>query len=108
MNSGAGYFKAAEYSITYSKPGFEDLTLPITSEVDGWYIGNLFFGGLIGFLVVDPATGAMWKLPAEHRGNLVDPETLADDQSLQLKVVEIDELSSGQQTKLVELEEDYY
>jgi hypothetical protein len=40
--------------------------------VDGWYFGNLLFGGLIGLLIVDPATGAMYKLePNEINCNLV-------------------------------------
>lgn len=30
--------------------------------MNGWYIGNLLFGGIIGLLIVDPATGAMWTL----------------------------------------------
>lgn len=30
--------------------------------MDGWYFGNILFGGLIGFLIVDPATGAMYTL----------------------------------------------
>ena len=35
----------------------------LESEVDSWYFGNILFGGLIGMLIIDPATGAMWKLP---------------------------------------------
>ena len=38
--------------------------------MDGWYIGNIVFGGLIGWLVVDPASGAMWKLQDSVHGNL--------------------------------------
>jgi hypothetical protein len=30
--------------------------------VNGWYFGNIIFGGLIGLLAVDPATGAMYTL----------------------------------------------
>ena len=30
--------------------------------LNGWYIGNVVFGGLIGLLIVDPETGAMWRL----------------------------------------------
>ena len=32
--------------------------------MDPWYAGNIVFGGIIGALV-DPAAGAMWKLPKE-------------------------------------------
>lgn len=43
--------------------------------MDGWYVGNIIFGGLIGLLLVDPITGAMWKLPDTAQGNLViDPQ----------------------------------
>ncbi len=32
----------------------------------GWYLlGNLFIGGLIGWLIVDPATGAMYTLSSD-------------------------------------------
>ncbi|WP_174263189.1 CsgG/HfaB family protein [Citrifermentans bemidjiense] len=30
--------------------------------MNGWYWGNIVFGGVIGLLIVDPATGAMWKM----------------------------------------------
>ncbi len=37
---------------------------PVTfdTKLDGWYFGNLIFGGLLGILIIDPATGAMWRL----------------------------------------------
>lgn len=31
-------------------------------KVDGWYFGNLLLGGFLGMLIIDPATGAMWKI----------------------------------------------
>lgn len=36
----------------------------ISGKIDvGWYlVGNIFIGGLIGWLIVDPLTGAMWTL----------------------------------------------
>jgi hypothetical protein len=33
-------------------------------------LGNIVFGGLIGLLIVDPATGAMWKLEETQVINL--------------------------------------
>jgi hypothetical protein len=30
--------------------------------LDGWYIGNILLGGLIGMLIVDPISGAMFKI----------------------------------------------
>lgn len=36
--------------------------MPLQANLNPWYFGNLLFGGFIGFLIVDPATGAMWKI----------------------------------------------
>ena len=65
LSSGEAYFHAKNYSITFSKPGYEDQTAEIKAGLSGWYFGNILFGGLIGLLIVDPITGSMWKLPTE-------------------------------------------
>lgn len=58
-----GYFSGKKYSVTISKEGFDDHTVTVDTKANGWYIGgNILFGGLIGWLIVDPATGAMWSL----------------------------------------------
>lgn len=58
-----GFFSGKKYSVALSKEGFKDRIISVNTRVGGWYIGgNLLFGGLIGWLIVDPATGAMWTL----------------------------------------------
>ncbi len=58
-----GYFRGKKYSVKISKDGFVEQTLWVDTRVNGWYLaGNIVFGGLIGWLIVDPATGAMWTL----------------------------------------------
>ena len=54
-----GYFQPAQYDIQTPKN-----TQSLNATMDPWYAGNIVFGGIIGALV-DPATGAMWKLPKE-------------------------------------------
>jgi len=57
------YFHGKTYTVTISKEGFVGHTVTVDTKLGGWYIGgNLIFGGLIGWLIVDPATGAMWTL----------------------------------------------
>ncbi|SFW54518.1 PEGA domain-containing protein [Sinomicrobium oceani] len=65
LESGSGFFSKAHYQVLLEKPGYEPKTVPVTFKVDGWYFGNILFGGLIGMLIVDPATGAMYKLDTE-------------------------------------------
>lgn len=58
-----GYFRGKKYSVKISKEGFVEQIFPVDTRVNGWYLaGNIVFGGLIGWLIVDPATGAMWTL----------------------------------------------
>lgn len=45
--------------------GYESKKINIECKLNGWYFGNILIGGLIGFLIVDPATGAMYKLDSE-------------------------------------------
>ena len=63
LKSSTGYFQRAEYSVLLKKPGYDNQTVPIHASISGWYWGNILIGGLVGMLAVDPATGAMYKLP---------------------------------------------
>ena len=62
LKSRSGYFSRAEYHVKISSPGYEEQIIPVNYKLNGWYFGNLLHGGLIGMLIIDPATGAMWKL----------------------------------------------
>jgi hypothetical protein len=56
-----GYFSGKTYTIKISKEGYLDKIIIIDTQTNGWYLGgNLVFGGLIGWFIVDPLTGAMW------------------------------------------------
>ena len=61
--SDGSYFGKKSYQITFTKEGVQPVTLPINASANGWYIGgNIFFGGLIGWLAVDPFNGGMYTL----------------------------------------------
>lgn len=53
-----------EYSVKIQLEGFQEENVLITKSFNTWYIGNLCFGGIIGF-VVDAVNGAMWNLEPE-------------------------------------------
>lgn len=74
LSAGAGYFDGERYTVRYRKDGYEDASSVIDSELDGWYFGNIVFGGLIGMLAVDPATGAMFKLPKATTAGLAQKQ----------------------------------
>ena len=60
-----GYFKSPNYRLDFELPGHTPVSTRIDSSVSGWYFGNLLFGGIIGMLIVDPLTGAMYNLTPE-------------------------------------------
>jgi hypothetical protein len=62
LKAGAGYFQANKFNIDYSKEGYRPSTKVLGTSFDPWYLGNFIFGSWIGFLAVDPLTGAMWSV----------------------------------------------
>lgn len=64
LPSGAGYFSRAQYEITARKDGYAPSKQFIEAKLKtGWYWGgNFLIGGAIGWLLVDPVTGAMWGI----------------------------------------------
>ena len=56
------YFKGQDYRLVFELPAHAPAELHLESKVSGWYFGNLLFGGLLGMVIVDPSTGAMFNL----------------------------------------------
>ncbi len=61
------YWGKKSYKIKISKDGFDSQEIPVTASANGWYIGgNIIFGGLIGWFIVDPFNGAMYTLSPDQ------------------------------------------
>lgn len=54
-----------EYNLVLKLDGYETYETKLQRKFNAWYIGNIAFGGLIG-IIVDPITGAMYKLKPEE------------------------------------------
>ena len=94
-----GFFSGKKYAVTIKKEGFAEQTVIVDTKVNGWYIGgNILFGGILGWLIIDPATGAMWKLDTNEinvtldtpkKGSMMEPNkariVLLDDVPLSLR-----------------------
>lgn len=70
LKRGAGYFKSEAYTVNMKKDGFKDASQQVDSTVSGWYIANIMLGGLLGMLVIDPASGGMYSFPDTVKGTL--------------------------------------
>ena len=72
--SDGSYFGKRSYVITFKKDGFKPESLPIKASANGWYIGgNFVFGGLIGWLAVDPFNGGMYTLSPKEPSPKLSP-----------------------------------
>jgi hypothetical protein len=98
LPSSAGFFDGETYSIKYTKDGLTEQTVTLDSKVSGWYWGNVAIGGIIGMLIVDPTTGAMYKLPDSVTGTL---QSSGAATTSSLSLVTVDTISAEQRTQLV-------
>lgn len=107
LRSGDGYFSGAHYTVAFSKDGYESQTNTVSPSVDGWYVANILFGGLIGLLIIDPATGAMYKLPESSSAHLnqavAAPKIEGEEVVETVDVVSINTLSDAQKAQLVRI-----
>lgn len=58
LNASDEFFSKAHYTMEA-----DGVSKEIAPKIDPWYWGNIVFGGVIGWFIVDPITGAMFKLP---------------------------------------------
>jgi hypothetical protein len=74
----------------------------VDSRINGWYVGNIVFGGLIGWLIVDPLTGAMWALDAEHvNGTLAERVAMDETSAPQFRIVSIESVPESERSRMI-------
>jgi len=101
LKSSAGYFQKQSYLVKLSLNGVEK-TVPVECSVSGWYVlGNIVFGGLIGWLIVDPATGAMYQLDKELINEDLTPKTSYAEPTL--KIMNLNEIPLTWRSHLVSI-----
>ena len=98
LKSGSGFFTKESYTVVMTYNGIEKRTINLECSVNGWYFGNLFIGGLIGMLIVDPATGAMYKLDRKEVY-----EVFKENSTSQLKILDVNNIPLEWKTNLIEL-----
>jgi len=64
LKRGRGFFQGGDYTVEFEKQGYDSKTFLVPQGLEtGWYLfGNAVFGGLIGIVIIDPLTGAMWDI----------------------------------------------
>lgn len=101
LKPGAGFFSKAKYQVKFSLSDYSEKTYPIEFKFNGWYLGNILIGGVIGMLIVDPATGAMWTLPQTQRNITATLERPTAIKEPALKIIDMNNLSTSMQNSLI-------
>lgn len=73
LQRGAGYFSAQAYKLRINKTGYQGRTIDIDPGLNPWYIANLLLGGLLGMVIIDPITGAMFSLHPDNIDVQLEP-----------------------------------
>lgn len=103
LDKGAGFFQGKTYEVTIAKDGYAPQTVALETSLSGWYLaGNIVFGGLIGWLILDPATGAMWTIDPEKVEATLATQT-SDNGSRTLVVTLLEDLPDNLRDKMVRL-----
>lgn len=105
LDAGAGYFVRARYTVRLYDGGKVVGERKIDSSIDGWYFANWFGPTLFGFLVIDPITGAMWKLD-ENVTVYRDVKTTRTNSSPQRQIDNVEDSSTAQYDGLIALQSD--
>ena len=66
MDPKRSFFTGQSYNLKLEFPGHPVTNIPLKSSLSGWYFVNLPFANVIGLLIVDPATGAMWNISPDQ------------------------------------------
>lgn len=99
-----GYFKGQSYTLTLELPGYQTTRVDLRAELSGWYWGNIIFGGLIGMLAVDPATGSMWNIaPNKIDHQLLPATSTLIRQGDGFVVVLVSELTDAERAAMVKI-----
>jgi hypothetical protein len=96
------YFQGQTYRLVFEMPGHATTEVKLGSSLSGWYLGNVVFGGIIGLLVVDPLTGAMYNLTPdkiEQPLSATQAEVIRDKKGL--LVVLASQTTEGERAKMV-------
>lgn len=106
LKKGDGYFHGKDYTVEISKEGYSNQVVTIKSSAGGWYLlGNILVGGLIGWFIVDPLTGAMWTLsPEKVNVELQKPgSSLSKLEPNELHIVLLEDVPASLRDKMVRI-----
>ena len=106
QKSDGTYWGGKFFTVEISKAGYKTQSIPVESNSNGWYIGgNLIFGGLIGWFIVDPMNGAMYTLSPEQITSELNPEAAHNNNGAEgsISIVLLEDVPNSLREKMVKV-----
>ncbi len=105
--SDGSFWGGKSFTVSITKPGYNTVAIPVSTHANGWYIGgNLIFGGLIGWFIVDPQSGNMYSLSTDSINASLsssNPKASLNNGDNSISVVLLDDVPAELRSKLVKL-----
>lgn len=92
LKTSDGYFRREHYQITFKHKKYPSKTIDLVARFNGVSV----LGGALGLFVIDPLTGASFRLPKHVNADLGDKHSL--------RIIDINELSDEQRALLVRID----
>ncbi|TAN68918.1 MAG: hypothetical protein EPN17_08105 [Methylobacter sp.] len=105
LAGGAGFFDDETYTLHFTKNGFQEKTATLDTSLSPWYWGNLVSWGPLGFLIIDPATGAMFRLPETFSADLTAQVSSKAASPDALKVISLNDVPQELRSQLIRVEQ---
>lgn len=104
QKSNGSYFGGKHYTIELKKDGYKSQTFTLDANINGWYLGgNLVFGGLIGWFIIDPFTGKMYKMSSESIKGDLSLDTSSHNIENKLKIAFLQDIPEIQRSHLEQI-----
>ena len=103
LYASAGYFRREIYTVTFSINGYESKSAKITCILNEWYFGNVLLGGVIGMLIIDPATGAMYKLKEKWVDEILEMTKTTSSTGPALNIIDVSMVPEKMKDGLIKL-----
>lgn len=104
LKGSSGFFKKASYDLTFRADGFQEKKHTIKATINGFYFGNILIGGVLGMLIIDPATGRMYAIKSTDQNIHLTLEPLsAKNKNASFNIVSLADIPVNQRENLVEI-----